>query len=115
MTGAHFEGVSRLDRCYRFVETLYDLGTRAGVDLFGLARLQDEDPMKEFLRLYPRFKLLPFNAREPVTAAQAIRLLADVAKAGGGDRAPAANAGSGLLTRGAMCALLESMVQRPTS
>jgi len=115
VTGAHFEGVSRLDRCYRFIETLYDLGTRAGVDLFGLARLQDEDPMKEFLRLYPRFKLLPFSVREPVSTARALRFLADVAKAGGADRAPAVDAGSGLLTRGAMCGLLESMMRRPTS
>src|SRR4030095_10499084 len=62
VTGAHFEGITRRHPCFRFVEALYDLSTRAGVDLFEVAKLHDEDPMHEFLRLDPRFKLLPFHA-----------------------------------------------------
>ena len=34
-------------------------------------RMLDEDPMKEFLRLYPAFKLLPFEAGEAAVSFEA--------------------------------------------
>ena len=116
VTGAHFEGVSRHHPSYRYVETLYDPGTRAGVDLFGAKLLANEDPMKEFLRLYPNFKLIPFHPRWPVRLQAAVSFLEDLALALHG--APlrltdvvtpgmGAPADAALLTRGTMCALLQ--------
>jgi hypothetical protein len=113
VTGAHFEGISRHHECYRYVESIYDLGTRAGHDLFGTDALRDEDPMKEFLRLYPGFKLLPFNPREPVRVLDALRFLTKMATAISMPHTPAIDWPAtligdkdGLLTRGAMCTAL---------
>ena len=78
VTGYHFEGLSPREACFRYCETLYDLGTRCGVDLFGLARLADEDPMQEFLRLFPKAKLLKFEPRRSVRRQDAARLLSGV-------------------------------------
>jgi hypothetical protein len=66
VTGLHFDGMTLRDPWFRAAETLYDLGTRSGVDLFGIRRLADEDPMQEFLRLFPKSKLLPFHPQRPV-------------------------------------------------
>jgi hypothetical protein len=116
VTGAHFEGISPDDDCFRYVESLYDLGTRAGLDLFSAKKLADEDPMKEFLRLYPGFKLIPFNSQLPIEVGVALRFLEAMSQAGVPSRRqpiewPAAvqSARSGLLTRGAMCALLRTV------
>ncbi len=116
VTGAHFEGVARDHECYRYLESLYDLGTRAGLDLFGARKLVDEDPMKDFLRLYPNFKLIPFHARQSVSVREAKRLLTSIEQAVSNSSAPAIewpdlpDAGnSDSLSRGAMCALLQTL------
>lgn len=80
VTGVHFESITPRDACFRAVETLFDLGSRSGVDLFGLGALADEDPMKEFLRLFPRAKLLPFRPQRKVLAKEAIALLLGIVK-----------------------------------
>ena len=104
------EGVARHDESFRYVESLYDLSSRAGLDLFGVARLHDEDPMKEFLRLFPSHKLLPFNANASVKEAEGIAFLNVVLQALGADGSLARPTGeapgsmSNLLTRSAMCA-----------
>ena len=115
VTGVHFEGIGRHDEVFRYVESLYDLSSRAGIDLFGIARLLDEDPMKEFLRLYPGHKLLPFNARGPVKDVEGIAFLNTMLGALGNGLPPLAGAESGAgshLTRGAMCALLQQVWSR---
>ena len=93
-----------------------DPGTRVGLDLFGARKLVNEDPMKEFLRLYPKYKLIPFNARQPLAVGDAMRLLAMVAQAADMPHAQAmawpASAGlaaDDILTRGAMCSLLRTV------
>lgn len=78
VTSLHFENLSPRAPCFRYCETLYDLGTRAGVDLFGLARLADEDPMQEFLRIFPMAKLLKFEPSREVRQAEAAALLQGV-------------------------------------
>lgn len=79
VTSLHFEGISPRDPAFRYAETLYDLGTRAGVDIFGLASLADEDPMQEFLRLFPKSKLLRFESRRTVRTGEAALFLENVA------------------------------------
>ena len=121
VTGIHFEGVARHDESFRYVESLYDLSSRAGLDLFGVARLHDEDPMKEFLRLFPSHKLLPFNANAAVKEAEGIAFLNVVLQALGADGSLARPTGeapgsmSNLLTRSAMCALLQQVWSRTNS
>jgi hypothetical protein len=81
VTGLHFDGMTPRDPWFRAAETLYDLGTRTGVDLFGIRRLADEDPMQEFLRLFPKNKLLPFHPQRPVTAGEGVAFICGVVKA----------------------------------
>jgi hypothetical protein len=110
VTGAHFEGITRRHPCFRFVEALYDLSTRAGVDLFEVSKLHDEDPMQEFLRLNPRFKLLPFHAVRAVSLDEAHRFLGLVAVALETTYKPAiVPSNAGFLTRAAMCEMLKDL------
>ncbi|NDZ17451.1 hypothetical protein C7T35_03180 [Variovorax sp. WS11] len=110
VTGAHFEGITRRHPCFRFVETLYDLSTRAGVDLFEVAKLHDEDPMQEFLRLEPRFKLLPFHPERAVSLAEAHKFLGLVAVALERSYELAlVPPDAGFLTRAAMCEMLKGL------
>ena len=110
VTGAHFEQVPRHHPAFRYLETLYDLGTRAGIDPFGVARLSVEDPIPQFLRLYREPCLLGLAPDAPVTGGDAARFLALVAGALGGTMPPevpaVAETDGTLLTRGALCALL---------
>jgi hypothetical protein len=115
VTGMHFESIGRHDPIFKYVESLYDLSSRAGVDLFGIARLLDEDPMKAFLRLYPGHKLLPFNARAAVNEGEGLAFLNGVLTAlSRGAPALPAVVSAQLLTRAALCALLQQMWSRTT-
>ncbi len=78
VTSLHFQGLSPRERSFRYVETLYDLGTRSGIDLFGVKRLADEDPMQEFLRIFPTAKLLHFEPQAEVGQVQATVFLSHV-------------------------------------
>lgn len=117
VTGMHFEGLTARDACFRYAETLYDLGTRAGVDVFGLARLADEDPMKEFLRLHPKHKLLAARADQPLKPEQGMELLLKVAVCLGVDGARVSGATAAFardpasihLTRAQACAALHAL------
>jgi len=106
---------------FRYVESLYDLSSRAGLDLFGLARLHDEDPMKEFLRLFPSHKLLSFNANASVKEAEGsafLNIVLEALGAGGSltdSTVDARGRVSNLLTRSAMCALLQQVWSRTNS
>lgn len=110
VTSLHFENLSPREPSFRFCETLYDLGTRAGVDLFGVARLADEDPMQEFLRIFPKAKLLKFEPSREVKQGDAVRLLRGVLRCLGidGCELPGNDVSStSRLTRGQACAWLE--------
>ncbi|GAA0896196.1 FAD-dependent oxidoreductase [Pseudonocardia zijingensis] len=106
VTGEHFEHVRRRDPAFRWLESLYDFSTRAGVDLFGLRRLGAEQPVPDLLRLYPGPRLLPQRASGQPTATEAVQLLRQVARVLGAvadlpDAAP-----SGAMSRSQLCALL---------
>lgn len=81
VTSLHFQGFSPRERSFRYVETLYDLGTRSGIDLFGVRRLADEDPMQEFLRIFPKAKLLRFEPQAAVGQEEAAIFLSQVVRA----------------------------------
>ncbi|MGE4334704.1 MAG: FAD-dependent oxidoreductase [Pigmentiphaga sp.] len=107
VTSLHFENLSPREPCFRFVETLYDLSSRAGVDLFGLAVLADEDPMQEFLRIFPKMKLLKFEPNRVVTQTEAAKFLGGVSTClgpeGGSTTTLTAAGRTVSLSRGQMC------------
>lgn len=113
VTGLHFEGLTARDACFRYAETLYDLGSRAGVDLFGLCRLVNEDAMKEFLRLYPQHKLLPCKPGRPISRPDAQELLQGVAHCLGAAQAfrPRPESGGPVIpiTRAQLCTELRAL------
>ncbi|MGH6623136.1 MAG: FAD-dependent oxidoreductase, partial [Burkholderiaceae bacterium] len=45
VSGAHFDRIDPRHPCFPWLESLYDLGTRADVDFFDANQLQDEDPL----------------------------------------------------------------------
>lgn len=110
VTSLHFDNLSRRDPCFRYVETLYDLASRSGVDLFGLAKIADEDPMKEFLRIFPKNKLLSFDSARPVSREEAERFVQGVVTCLSGravrGEVEAQMPGEGTLSRRGMCQLL---------
>ncbi|MGE4241200.1 FAD-dependent oxidoreductase [Ramlibacter sp.] len=106
VTSVHFDGMTPRDPWFRAAETLYDLGTRADVDLFGIRRLADEDPMQEFLRLFPKSKLLPFHAQRPVTPQQGTRFIRDAIEAWTGKDVAAALVQPDRFTRADACTVL---------
>lgn len=71
VTGAHFEGVGRHHPSFRYLEALYDLGTRSDVDLFASKSLSNEDPLLAILRLNPAAKLIPFHGDRSVALDEA--------------------------------------------
>lgn len=110
VTGQHFEGIDRHHPCFRYVETLYDAGTRAGVDLFDVKRLAVEDAIPTFLRLYRDIRLIPFTPDAPLTGAEATDFLVGLGSALGTSEAVGLpETAGGWLTRGAMCGLLRAL------
>jgi len=109
VTGVHFEQVAPRHPAFRYLETLYDLGSRSGVDLFGVRRLADEDPMKEFLRLFPKHKLLTLNPRQAVGAQEADRFLRGIGKCLGLDTSAWSVPTNMSLSRGAACNVVQRL------
>jgi hypothetical protein len=81
VTSLHFQGLSPRESSFRYAETLYDLGTRTGIDLFNVKQLADEDPMQEFLRIFPKAKLLRFEPQAAVGQGEAVGFLTRVVRA----------------------------------
>lgn len=105
VTGAHFEGLEPHEEAFRFVETLYDLGSRAGMEVFPRTTRPVADPQREHWRPEPRARWLELRADDPAGDA-ALPLLRAVAAAAG-CRPPAAPEGP--LTRAALCAVVKGM------
>jgi hypothetical protein len=115
VTGEHFEGVRRDHEAFRYLEALYDLGTRSGVDLFSAQRRSEKDPMQEFLRLHPQLRLIPLRAGQTVAEGEAAGFLQRVVQCldGRGETGRGADAARDQpLTRAAMSTLLAEMALR---
>ncbi len=113
VTGEHFEGVGRRDPIFRYVESIYDLGTRSGVDIFDARDLKHEDPMVAILRLYPASRLIPFSKTGVPTMTEAVQFLMRVEEAlfdGRPSRVTSViDTGETLLSRAEFCRALHSL------
>lgn len=113
VTGAHFERVDPHEPAFRYFESLYDLGTRAAVDLFDVRKGTREDPIQDFLRLDRRPKRIPLLPGSTPSRAQAAKFLGMVTHAARGAPGQAVSARAELddplpLTRATMCVLLKT-------
>ncbi len=108
VTGTHFEGIDPSNPLFRYVETLYDLGSRAGVDIFPNMRDPHFDHHAEFHRAEVRTRWLRLDAEKALKRAEVIERLEAVAnaltiKVAKVDDSPAANE---FVSRAQMCAWL---------
>ncbi|TAK17370.1 MAG: FAD-dependent oxidoreductase [Rhizorhabdus sp.] len=113
VSGAHFEGIDARDELFRYVESLYDFGCLANVDLFASKELADEDPMRAVLRYTPLPRLIPFSPNASLKESEAFRFLVKVAGAVGkrpqGELIDSVS-NQRLLTRGRACSLLGELL-----
>lgn len=113
VSGMHFEGIGPRNPHFRYLESLYDLGTRSDVDIFASRALGDEDPMRGILRLYPQARLIPFKPDGPVSRAAAQSFFGLVGRAlTGRDIAlhlPGDTPGTRAITRGDLCEILHDL------
>jgi len=100
VTGAHFDSIGQDHPDFRYFESLYDLGTRTGVDAFDMRSVRTEDPMVDFIRVDRGAKRIPVRPDSTPSSAAVDRLLEAVATAHGVRLAPAQNAD--VLSRGEM-------------
>lgn len=87
VTGFHFEGLEPAHPAFRHVETLYDLASRAGVELFPGMRNPPGDAPAEYLRPEPRLRWLTIETDASVQMDQAIAFLNRFAEAAGSSAA----------------------------
>jgi hypothetical protein len=106
VTGLHFEGLDPHHRAFRFAETLYDLGSRADVELFPGTRDPRLDPQTEHYRAEPRTRWLRLDPAAPVGAAEATALAQAALRALRRDATLPAFEGK--LTRGGLATLLRA-------
>jgi FAD dependent oxidoreductase len=119
VSGVHFEGIDQTHPAFKYIESVYDLGTRVGLDIFDARKLVSEDQMKDFLRLFPRFKLIGFQANQAVNSAKLGRYLDAVDLALARSGLPVVDtsvidlmANDRLPSRGEMCAYLQRIWRR---
>ncbi|CAO3428333.1 hypothetical protein [Azospirillum endophyticum] len=116
VTGFHFEGINPGHRSFRYVESLYDLASRAGVVLFPNMRHPVIDVPADHLRPELRTRWLELQVDAPVSAVQGEAfldlLLQSLGHSSGhpSDSRPgspgSAPAPAPMLTRGALASLL---------
>ena len=118
VTGRHFEHVGRRHPAFVAVESLYDLGTRAGFDLFGYGALARERPVPDLLRAADHGRRLPFDPDAPVKVGEATALLRQVwsLACGGAPRgAVQVEAAARYLTRAELAAALTQHLDKDLS
>jgi hypothetical protein len=106
VTGAHVEGIDPTHPAFRFIETLYDLGSRAGEEVYPHTHEPIADPQTEHYRPEPRGRWLRFRADDLPGSARAASVLAAVARAAGLTPPPPLPEP---LTRGALLSALRQM------
>lgn len=116
VTGAHFEGIEPGQPDFRYVETLYDLGSRAGVETFPNMRDPEVDALADANRQEQRTRWMQLELTQVVTGRQAAKFLRAVAGAVGAPLDGADSSWSGkaieseqFVTRGLLCALLRAL------
>lgn len=110
VSGAHFEDVGPRHPAFRFVESIYDLGTCAGIDLFGAKALAHEDPIAAILRDNRNARKIPLRLDAPLRRSEAASFLGKVADALGVGWSPtSAHEDDPFLTRAVMCRLLQHL------
>ncbi|MGW4033433.1 FAD-dependent oxidoreductase [Streptomyces sp. NPDC004838] len=121
VTGVHFAKVPTTHPAFTALESLYDLGTRAGVDLFGLAELHRERAVPDLLNPRSGTPLLPHDPDDPVPAEAGLRLavavhsltVAPVADAPRSSRTPPPRSSrTPPLTRGLLAGELDALSDR---
>lgn len=113
VTGAHFENVGARHRSFKYLESLYDLGTRSDVDLFGSKSMRNEDPLVAMLRLYPSVTLIKFDGDRAVTLEEGRRFFTLLEEAlftsCRQDWTALLRESSGFMTRSLLCIALHSI------
>ena len=113
VTGAHFETIQPDHSAFRYVESLYDLGTRAGVEVFDMRSVWVEDSMRDFIRVNRAPKRIALSADAPIGENQAQMVLDRIVAAITGAAADYADVlPENWLTRGRMCGLLRTAQSR---
>ena len=111
VTGMHFDGLDPDNPGFRHAETLYDLGSRSGVELFPNMRHPVLDAPADYLRPEPRTRWLDLPVDGPVPAKAAIPFLSRLMDALGRP-APALGQASGdmrAISRGGMATMLRQL------
>lgn len=113
VTGAHFEGVDPGHPDFRYVETLYDLGSRADIETFPHMRNPRIDALADANRQELRTRWMEIDLSRAVSGREMSDFLHAIAGALGAplDRAALFCRGNGLdvqpsVTRGLLCGLL---------
>ncbi|WP_181832529.1 FAD-dependent oxidoreductase [Bosea caraganae] len=114
VSGIHFEGIGPRHPSFAYAEALYDLGTRADVDLFRARDLVNEDPLQAVLRPTMGPRLIPFVPDAPVATREVERMLVMVAVILGAPTAALTNLAAqcdaaASPSRGLVCAMLETL------
>ncbi len=114
VTGFHFEGLNPGNPALRYAETLYDLGSRAGVSIFPNMIDPVIDGPADYLRGEPRTRWLALDLHSPVDRRDTAGFLARTAQALAALGRPVAGKlpqhGNGPLDRATLCQWLRDMV-----
>lgn len=111
VSGAHFEGVDSSDYCFRYVETLYDLGSREAVAIFAGMGVLREDESADHHRPELKTRWLSFDPQQHFRYEAAHDFLLKVAKALGCHRIhlPLRHESHLLVSRGEACRLVRDL------
>lgn len=111
VSGAHFEGVDPTDPGFRFIESIYDLGSRCGVPVFDGMFMPAPDEAADHNRAELRSRWLAVDLDGTPSRSEAVALLTRVMTAlgartdGGANRSPDLH--DSVLTRAGACALIK--------
>lgn len=115
VTGMHFENINPDHPAFRYLETLYDLGSRAGVDTFPGMHNPRIDTAAEFHRAEERVRFLYFDAHSAVTCREIVQRLCTILEALGRscDRSVFAecNKSEATISRGQLCQWLARLAK----
>lgn len=115
VSGCHFEGLEPAHRAFRYFESLYDLGSLAGVDVFDGMTFTGTDDSADHHRPEPRTRWLTVGYDDPMTETAAVAMLRTIDTCAGTRRPLDPSPTDRVLTRGQACSLVlvdEKGIQR---